>query len=1019
MPPALAQPGSTAVFVGPMRPPDARLARALVEHCGLPESHLRRVEPHELEQACLGTTGALFVYFPAGGDAAELGRVLSLSAAEAVIVALDDWTQGPPTVVGKPTATILCGSPGQPLATALTAVLDDCESALTAESAAERVADTGAKSAYSGDGRELVLSSKDTAASKPELHLATDGPVRCLTAFVSANGTAMLATGGDDGRITLWDATTGRAARRFTAHSGTTTALTSTRDGHLVSGGRDRCVRVWEPDTGRAVREVTGYDDVISAVTTFGDAGSRIAATTMSGHLWQSPDDGDRGEALRLPADDVTALATTPTHLVIGTTSGAIELLEEGRFRTVGYQDSAVEALAVSDSDFASSHHTSVVLSTAGGEPVRWAKHTTRVVALAWMHLPDGDRLVVSGSSGGKIRLRNPVTGAQIRVFRPADGVRALTQFTGADGGPRIASVGRSGRVRIWNPGLAATTRTGPVLTKGFGDRTSKVDLLGRGAFIDATAAMLQPRAASDQDDGPSVLTVEGPWGSGKSTMLELVKARLGTDVPGAAGNRLRVWQADQLLRKPIEATTPRSVPLAGSVVATFNPWRHQSSEQVWAGLTKTITHAIEDIVLPDRDGRERYWFTRNAARIDQRHVQRELWKRTRSPFLALGVLGLGLTVVAQLAKLPIPLPWLVAVPSAPLAIGLLHTAKRYLWDRASAFLPRELFAGPVRSTTFANGGNDSIRDPYYNARSGYLYLVQHDVTELLRDLEQRGLQLVVFIDDLDRCTPKTTAEVFEAINVFLSDALPRTRFVLGLDPVVVASHVDHAYRELVDAKIAAHPDDPSPGWTFLRKLVQLPIRLPRTTADNITSVLDSHLGAVHHVETQVNAPAPVPAPTTAVAEVDVVSNTADPDVVTTSRSTVDAVVIAIERHPDVRAYLHRRLVAQPELSVREEKRLINVWQFYLRVLVSTADIHHACHLVTIAELVTRWPAYQHVLRKGLKELAAAVDDDLAWGTSIARLGFKQADATAATNLRALLRDCDAQAVAAQAERLL
>jgi hypothetical protein len=81
--------------------------------------------------------------------------------------------------------------------------------------------------------------------------------------------------------------------------------------------------------------------------------------------------------------------------------------------------------------------------------------------------------------------------------------------------------------------------------------------------------------------------------------------------------------------------------------------------------------------------------------------------------------------------------------------------------------------------------------------------------------------------------------------------------------------------------------------------------------------------------------------------------------------------------------------------------------------------VRRACHLVVIAELITRWPAYQHALRKGLKQLVEAKDDDIAWGATTAKLGFKAADASAATNLRALLQDCDAQAVAALADRLL
>ncbi len=387
---------------------------------------------------------------------------------------------------------------------------------------------------------------------------------------------------------------------------------------------------------------------------------------------------------------------------------------------------------------------------------------------------------------------------------------------------------------------------------------------------------------------------------------------------------------------------------------------------------------------------------------MDRRHLRRQLWKRIHSPLLSFAGLGFGLALLAQLTKLNVPWAW---VATAALAIlGVLHTAKRYLWDRASAFLPGELFEGPVVSNAFSGPTTDPLlRDPYYQAKAGYLYLVQHDVKALLDDLNDQEYQVVLLIDDLDRCTPRTTAQVFEAINVFLSNEFPSTRFVLGLDSTVVASHVDHAYKELADAKVVVHPDDPSPGWTFLRKLVQLPVRLPRTTEDNVEEILLAQLGPVHRDEQVVTIGT--------AHETDSALPVGTPTI-----EEVEQTVVAIERHAEVREHLRRRLRAQPEQSVREEKRLLNVWQFYLWVLGS--DIEQACHLVAVAEIATRWPAYLHRLRGGWQDLAGAVGDDVQWGATIARLGFAYTDRKAAANLRELLRDCDAQAVAVLANRL-
>jgi hypothetical protein len=633
---------------------------------------------------------------------------------------------------------------------------------------------------------------------------------------------------------------------------------------------------------------------------------------------------------------------------------------------------------------------TDIVVTSSSGTR-RLVGHGTPVTTLG--RFPSqGDPLLMSGSEDGSIRIWNLLTGELVRQSRPCR-VSVLVAYTGADGHPRIASGGRTGELRIWNPRLPAPSRIEPVSIRGFSDRVATDDLLGRSRFAYALFQLLRPG-----DDGPTVMTVEGAWGSGKSTLLGFVQRTLATelnDVP--RGRRLTVFGADRMLYRPPVREVTKKTPTK-PLVATFNPWRHQSSEQVWAGLAKAVTAASEPALMPDQNAKERYWFANNAHRIDRRHLQRQLWKRIYSPLLTFAGLGFGLSLLGALTKLD--LTWAFWPSVGVAGLGALHTVVRYLAGRASAFLPGELFAGPVASNAFSMATTDPlIRDPYYQAKAGYLYLVQHDVKALLEDLVDQGYQMVLLIDDLDRCMPRTTAQVFEAINVFLSDDFPAIRFVLGLDTSVVASHVDHAYKELADAKIVVHPDDPSPGWTFLRKLVQLPVRLPRTTEDHVDQILLDQLGPVHNDKV-------------GMAPVQKAASTAAPPVSMVS----EQLVIAIERHPQLREHLRRRLMAQPERSVREEKRLLNLWQFYLRVLGS--DVEQACQLVAVAEIAVRWPAYLHRLRGGWLDLADAIDDDVRWGAAIARLGYVHGDRKAAANLRELLRDCDARAVAVLANRL-
>jgi hypothetical protein len=212
------------------------------------------------------------------------------------------------------------------------------------------------------------------------------------------------------------------------------------------------------------------------------------------------------------------------------------------------------------------------------------------------------------------------------------------------------------------------------------------------------------------------------------------------------------------------------------------------------------------------------------------------------SPLLKFSVVIAVATVLLNLAKLNDRVlfrvdQWRVTPPALALAIagvllvvGLAHTIVRY-YGPAAAYVPANLLRGPVFSGWLAEDAAPAagtLRDPGYQARSGYLRLIQDDTASTIKDLGRAGYDLIVFIDDPDRCSARTTAEVFEAINLFLSGTSHLSaKFVIGLDPAVVAAHLDTIYEKL-DSHLALHGDDPSPGWAFLRKVVQLPVTVPR-----------------------------------------------------------------------------------------------------------------------------------------------------------------------------------------------
>jgi len=92
------------------------------------------------------------------------------------------------------------------------------------------------------------------------------------------------------------------------------------------------------------------------------------------------------------------------------------------------------------------------------------------------------------------------------------------------------------------------------------------------------------------------------------------------------------------------------------------------------------------------------------------------------------------------------------------------------------------------------------------------------DFDDLLRKAEIE--QLVVLIDDLDRCLPDTAIETLEAVRLFVFTA--RTAFVVAADEAMIEYAVRKHFPDL--------PDTTGPqtyARNYLEKLIQVPFRIP------------------------------------------------------------------------------------------------------------------------------------------------------------------------------------------------
>lgn len=92
----------------------------------------------------------------------------------------------------------------------------------------------------------------------------------------------------------------------------------------------------------------------------------------------------------------------------------------------------------------------------------------------------------------------------------------------------------------------------------------------------------------------------------------------------------------------------------------------------------------------------------------------------------------------------------------------------------------------------------------------------QKEFADILKDTKIK--HLVVFVDELDRCTPETILDVIEAIRLFLF--AKGTSFVIGADQRLIEYAIRTKYKDVVGNNLEI-------GKEYMEKVIQYPVNIP------------------------------------------------------------------------------------------------------------------------------------------------------------------------------------------------
>ncbi len=344
-------------------------------------------------------------------------------------------------------------------------------------------------------------------------------------------------------------------------------------------------------------------------------------------------------------------------------------------------------------------------------------------------------------------------------------------------------------------------------------DQPTATDSLGFEPYVDAIAKFL----SSEDTKPPLTLSIEGEWGSGKSSFMLMLKEAL------------------------------RSESKPSCLTLQFNAWRHDKEDALWAAFALEFIRRIrrQRPVLARWRGdfrlfRSRYHWWEGWAELIRVAA---IW--TAFVLLA-GTLSLAFVV-----RGPAVLAEVLNEDTGGLMgwVGRLGGGAASLAVIAIAFFKtKELLGSPLEI-----GLRKYLRSPDYQDRVSFVERFHEDFDRIVKAYAG-DRKVYVFIDDLDRCEIPKAADLMQALNLLIADD-PRLIFIVGMDREKVAAGLAVKYEKLLPYLMtqdtSASPDGRGPwplpepqgpqpsleaatrrfgleyGYTFLEKFIQLPFRVP------------------------------------------------------------------------------------------------------------------------------------------------------------------------------------------------
>ena len=315
------------------------------------------------------------------------------------------------------------------------------------------------------------------------------------------------------------------------------------------------------------------------------------------------------------------------------------------------------------------------------------------------------------------------------------------------------------------------------------GDHTAATDSLGYSEYAKALAQVI----ANKNSKPPLTIGICAPWGRGKSTLMNLI-----------------VKELEIINGRLAKSPDPD---YSQSKILQFDAWRYSKADQIWAGFIDCVMRELQK----DFDG----WWRKLllAFRLNKS--------------LDLPLVGTLVTFLAIAAVMLLIL--LLVLPGEYKGIGF------GIWFVSAVAVYRKVLPGAwkLASSPITERIIALSRLPNYQSRLDPIHKILTDIDLICSEYskipgKESIKRFVVFVDDIDRCSPDKIMETLEAMKHFLG--MNQFVFAVAMDAHVVRHAIGEHYKFMGEESEQCE----EMGRFYLEKILQIPFSLPRVGGERL-----------------------------------------------------------------------------------------------------------------------------------------------------------------------------------------